>query len=102
METKQILVEAKALIEKGWAQGAYCRDKRGEAILFMLRNSHKDVCYCTTGALMAVNSAGVNSAVEMLYKQVSKDEDFVLKTTYTHGKGVSKKSLLCSMLQSRS
>lgn len=50
MKTIDILREARALIAKGWAQGAFARDKCGSKVL----HYSPDACaWCLSGALRA-------------------------------------------------
>jgi len=52
--TIEILKEARELIAKpnGWTQGTYARNADG---LIVYPNSHHAVCFCTWGALIAVD-----------------------------------------------
>jgi hypothetical protein len=46
--TEQLLIEARALVEKGWCQGASARNDRGMLTEFF---GNKAVTFCMSGAL---------------------------------------------------
>jgi hypothetical protein len=46
------LREARALIERGWTQGEYARDKTGRSVDFL---RHDATCVCAAGAVGAAN-----------------------------------------------
>ena len=51
MTTKEVLVKAKALVEKGWTQEVSARDDYG----YHVEPTDSNACYwCATGALQAV------------------------------------------------
>ena len=51
MDIRDGLIKARALIEKGWAQGAFAKDKYGETV----GTTDPTACqWCATGALMAI------------------------------------------------
>jgi hypothetical protein len=55
-ETKAVLVEARALLARGWTQGHYARTATGDPVASMLGRQVGDaVCWCAEGALLAVN-----------------------------------------------
>lgn len=55
MKPSEILVEAKRLlVEKGWTQGAYARDKYGR--MQEIPNAGA-TCFCAYGALMVASNA---------------------------------------------
>lgn len=55
MSVKQILIEAKALIDtpEKWTQDAYARDVEGQVTT---PSSIHAVCFCSTGAINKVNA----------------------------------------------
>jgi len=69
-----ILREAKRLIEeKGWTQGTYARDSRGEACDW---NGATALCFCAEGAMFAAAEAlradaGAECAAGFLIEQVT-------------------------------
>ena len=51
MDIKDGLIKARALIEKGWTQGAFAKDKYGETVGTTDPTASQ---WCATGALMAI------------------------------------------------
>ena len=57
MTTKDVLTQARALIEKGWTQDALARDAEGQDVY----PKNSDACqWCATGAIWAV--VGISQA----------------------------------------
>lgn len=54
MNTRTILTKARALIKKGWAQGAFARDKDGKIALIKGKQA---TCFCITGAVCRISSS---------------------------------------------
>ena len=51
MKTKDVLVKARSLVEKGWTQGVAARNDYG----YHVEPTDSDACYwCATGAIQAV------------------------------------------------
>lgn len=48
---RRILRRARELLARGWAQGVYCRDSSGHALLLSEAYGRSDVCYCIAGAV---------------------------------------------------
>lgn len=64
MDTREVLIAARALIAKGWTQGYLARDERG---LVTRPSGDEAVCWCCIGALSAVAKCGpIWSAVDAL------------------------------------
>lgn len=59
------LAEARALIERGWCQDVYARDRAGNEMRWADRRA---TCYCTRGALYAVGVHDV--AYEFVFQAV--------------------------------
>lgn len=55
MKVSEILIDAKSLVEKGWTQGAFVRNKLGTDIKILDENfkliSPVDCSFCTIGAI---------------------------------------------------
>lgn len=52
MTDKQFLMKARALIRKGWIQGAFAADRKGKEVP---ANSRKACRWCTLGSLCSVD-----------------------------------------------
>ena len=51
MTTKEVLVKARTLVEKGWTQGAFAKDDYG----YIVKSTDPKACsWCATGAIQAV------------------------------------------------
>ena len=59
-QAAHLLTEARALIERGWTQGASARDKNGDVVSVA---SVRAVCWCPLGAIRSVTRGLDNAAV---------------------------------------
>ena len=62
--TLDILIEARAYVEKGWTQGAWARNRKGTPVN---EDSTRAVCWCALGALWkadGIGSYGLNALVK--------------------------------------
>ena len=63
MTTKEVLVEARALVEKGWVQGASAVDENGNKV----KPSAQSACrWCATGAVSAISDIHYSRAIHAL------------------------------------
>jgi hypothetical protein len=69
-ETVRVLEEARRLLlEKGWTQGTFARDRKGDAIEF---DSPRAACFCTSGAIMRVGESPDRSAEFYAFRALRK------------------------------
>jgi hypothetical protein len=65
------LREARALIERGWTQGANARDEMGDRLFV---DTDEAVCFCMMGAIIAAVPPDQLLAAEHLLKRAVNDE----------------------------
>lgn len=64
MTPTEILIAAREKIEHGWTQKTYARSEGGDSVAY---NSQDAVCWCSIGAICAVDSS-LSSAVDRATK----------------------------------
>ena len=72
MTTKEILIQARGLVEQGWTQGAFARDVDNNPINAL----DTDACsWCVKGAMRCVIGYTISEAIDicekLLYKSIS-------------------------------
>lgn len=64
---EQILLDAAALIRKGWTKGAYARNASGA---WCVASEPQAVCWCLDGAILAASGSAADAVTSRAYARV--------------------------------